>query len=108
MPLKDRIETIKEIGDDMSKFQGYGTEIQKEPDLISANRILKDKHYVNVTIEISAKCGNMEMTRLEDKFNIHADYSKKKENEKILFDKLENVQRQLARLVEVWTKELGQ
>lgn len=107
MGLKDILDNVKNVGDSISNFSGDGAEIEKPESTkkVETDNYMKNKRIAVITISVTGYCGK-ELTKLEDRFNLLVEYDEKHDNTKVLVLKLQNIEKQIQRLIDIWTKEV--
>lgn len=104
---KTKESEVKSIGDSEIDFIKDNVEVPSDEPSTFKMPYDKDKKIAVITIKVSADCGKVPTTYLEDVFNIYLDTKKTDDNVTILYNKLVNVADQCKKLVLIWTDQVN-
>ena len=104
--LKQKIETVKDVGDDTKKFLN-DTLVENEMSEMDIAEAMKRKKLGEVTIKISVRCGKIPTTVFQDDFKLILTTDREDDNTKVITGKLGNASNQIKKLINRWTREVN-
>lgn len=96
---------VKDIGDDVEKFIKGNVPVDTVFTKEQLKSIFKKKRVLPVVIEIRTEAP-VEMTRLEDRFNLLIEEGREEDNVKVLQNKMKYFSDNIRALVQIWEKEM--